>query len=305
MSEAIPVIETRNLTRYFGKVCAVNQLTLQIPKGCVFGMLGRNGAGKSTTLRMLIGQLEPHRGEACVFGHDCRTLTPDTRARIGYLAEGHAVYRWMRVDEVARLQEGTFPRWNQELFDTVIGHFKLTNDQKAGNISRGQRAGLCLAATMATEPELLILDDPALGLDPIARRSLLQAILFASQNTEQTIVFSSHQLEDVERVADHIAIIDKGCLRALCPLQVFRECVRRYIIRHKGDSPKLPEIPGLLDTLRIPGEVSLTVANPEQNLLEQLKAIRDAEVEEQDISLEDAFISYAGEREEKSLFINS
>ena len=299
------IIETHNLTRYYGKNCVVNELNLSVPRGCVFGLLGRNGAGKSTTLRMLIGLLEPTRGSAQVLGHDCTKLTPEVRGRIGYLSESHCVYRWMRVREFGEFQKNTFPRWNQSLFDNILEHFRLRPEQKAGELSRGQRGGLCLAATLATEPELIILDDPALGLDPIARRSLLQAILFASQTGNQTIIFSSHQLADVERVADHIAVMHLGSLRACCPLESFRERVRRYIIRHTGESPKLPEIAGLLDVFRMPGEVSLTVANPDSDLLQTLKKLDVQSVEEQPISLEDAFISYAGEREEKSLFMHA
>ena len=174
------VIETRGLTRYYGARCIVNELSLQIPRGCVFGFLGRNGAGKSTTIRMLMGLVQPTRGAATLFGQDCARLTPEIRARVGYLAEGHFVPGWMTASDAERFQSGTYRRWNADLYQTVISHFRLSPATRAKEMSRGQRAGLCLALTLAPEPELLILDDPSLGLDAVARQSLLQAMLYVT-----------------------------------------------------------------------------------------------------------------------------
>src|SRR4051812_35511453 len=156
-----PVIQARGLTRYFGRKCAVDSISFQVPRGSVFAFIGRNGAGKTTTIRMLLGLLEPTRGAAAILGHDSAALPPAVRARIGYMAEGHPVYGWMRVGQYGRFQSGFYPHWNQDLFAAVIEHFAIDPRTKAGHLSHGQRAGLHLAMTLAIEPEVLMLDDPA------------------------------------------------------------------------------------------------------------------------------------------------
>ena len=296
-------IETRGLTCYFGRTAAVRELSIAVPRGCVFGFLGRNGSGKTTTIRMLLDVIEPTRGSSSVLGQDSRTLSPEVRARIGYMSEGHPVYGWMRVGEAETFQSGFYRHWNRELFASVIDHFGLQRKAKAKHLSRGQRAGLCLALTLAPEPELLILDDPALGLDPVARRSLLEAMIYFTRREGRTILFSSHMLSDVERVADCIAVIDRGVLRANCSLDTFREKVRQVALYHAGASPELPEIPGLLSAARSDGQVTLTIANygaATRNLLESIDVER---IEEVPIGLEEAFIGYLGDRGERSFFL--
>ena len=297
------VIETRGLTRYFGQQQVVLPLDIAVPRGSIFAFLGRNGAGKSTTIRMLLGLLEPTRGSATILGHDSVHLPPEARARIGYLAEGHHVYGWMTVKECERFQSSFYPRWNKAIFAGVIQHFGLDLNTHAKNLSRGERAGLCLALTLAPEPELLILDDPALGLDPVARRSLLQSMIYVTRSTRQTIFFSSHILADVERVADHIAILHDGVLRASCSLDTFRQRVRQIILKFPGQTPSLPPIPGLIQSFRTTGEISLTIANYNAETERLLGALGAQRVEEVPLSLEDAFISYLGERGEKSFFL--
>ena len=135
-----PVIQTRGLTRYFGGKPAVYDLNLEVPRGCVFAFLGRNGSGKTTTIRMLLGLLQPTRGEGSILGHDIRALPPETRARIGYLTEEHQLYGWMNVRECGEFQSQFYPRWNEKIFRGVIGHFNL----KAGGAGKrpvARRAG--------------------------------------------------------------------------------------------------------------------------------------------------------------------
>ncbi len=301
MTEA--VIETRGLTRYFGVKCAVDGLNLAVPRGCVFGFLGRNGSGKTTTIRMLLGLLDPTRGSCRVLGHDSANLPPGVRARIGYLAEGHHVYGWMRVAECGWFQSRFFDRWNHEVFNSVIDYFRLNPRAKAGSLSRGERAGLCLALTLAPEPELLILDDPALGLDPVARRGLLEAMVHVTRRTDRTILFSSHLLSDVERVADRIAVIDSGRLRACCGLEYFRERVRRLVLRFPGRPPELPAIAGLLESIRSEREIAVTIVGEKGKADEELARVGAERIEQVPIDLEEAFISYVGKRDRVSILL--
>lgn len=299
------VITTHGLTRYFGTKRVVAPLDFAVPRGSIVGLLGRNGAGKSTIIRMLMGLLEPTRGAATILGHDCTNLPPEVRGRIGYLAEGHHVYAWMTVEECARFQAKFFSHWNSTLFQGVMHHFNLAPKAKAGNLSRGQRAGLCLALTLAPEPELLILDDPALGLDPVARRSLLQAMIYVTRSEQRTILFSSHLLSDVERVADRIAVLDKGILRANCPLDTFRHRVRQFVLHFAGEVPLAPALPGLLQSQRTAGELALTFANYHEEIAPLLETLGANRIEEVPLSLEESLIAYLRERGEHSFFLEN
>jgi ABC-2 type transport system ATP-binding protein len=298
------VICTRGLTRYFGAKPAVHDLNLEVPRGCVFGFVGRNGSGKTTTIRMLLGLLQPTRGTGSVLGYDIHTLPPEARARIGYLTEEHQLYGWMSVKECGDFQSQFYPRWNEKIFLGAIGHFNLKPAARVKNLSRGERAGLCLGLTLAPEPELLVLDDPALGLDPVAHRSLVESMIYLTRRSDRTIFFSSHQLADVERVADYIAILDRSVLRVCCSLETFRNSVQQVRLRFPGPPPPLPDIPGLLQAFRAEGELRLTCVNYGAATEQALRALAPAQMEMVPISLEDVFISYLGERGEKSFILS-
>ncbi len=303
MSE-LPVIQTRGLTKYFGRKCAVDGLNLEVPRGCVFAFLGRNGSGKTTTIRMLMGLVPPTHGSGTILGHDIRALTPEVRARIGYLTEEHQLYGWMNVRESGEFQSKFFPKWNAKIYHSVVGHFALKPDAKVKDLSRGERAGLCLALTLAPEPELLMLDDPGLGLDPVARRALIESMIYLTRKSDRTIFFSSHHLSDVERVADYIAVFDRSVLRAACPLGTFQECVRQFRLRFAGTPPALPKINGLLQAIRTEGELRVTCVHANRETENTLRSLLPLEMETLPLGLEDAFINYLGERGEKTFILS-
>jgi ABC-2 type transport system ATP-binding protein len=298
------VIQTRGLTKYFGGKRAVYELNLDVPRGCVFAFLGRNGSGKTTTIRMLMGLLPPTRGMGTILGRDIRTLTPEIRARIGYLTEEHQLYGWMNVKESGEFQAKFFPKWNDRIFRGVVGHFGLKPTARVKDLSRGERAGLCLALTLSPEPELLMLDDPGLGLDPVARRALVESMIFLTRKSDRTIFFSSHHLSDVERVADYIAVFDRSVLRACCPLEKFQESVQQVRLRFAGTPPALPPIPGLLQAIRTENELRVTCVRDHGEAEKILRALAPAAVENVPLGLEDAFISYLGERGEKTFILS-
>ena len=297
------VIRTRGLTKYFGRKCAVRDLDLEVPRGCVFAFLGRNGSGKSTTIRMLLGLLPPDRGEANVLGCSSAALTPEVRARIGYLTEEHQLYGWMSVREAGEFQSAFYPRWNNRIFQAVVDHFGLKPEAKVKHLSRGMRAGLCLALTLAPDPELLVLDDPALGLDPVARRSLVESMIYLTRRSDRTIFFSSHHLSDVERVADYLAVLDYSVLRACCPLESFRNSVQEVQLEFESTPPKLPPIPGFLQAIRTERQLRITFAHYNGETERALRALKPTSLETVPLGLEEAFISYLGERGEKSFIL--
>jgi ABC-2 type transport system ATP-binding protein len=298
------VIQTRGLTKYFGGKPAVYELTLEVPRGCVFAFLGRNGSGKTTTIRMLVGLLPPTRGTGSILGHDIGALTPEVRSHIGYLTEEHQLYGWMKVRECGEFQSKFFAKWNDRIFRGIVGHFGLKPTARVKDLSRGERAGLCLALTLAPEPELLMLDDPGLGLDPVARRALVESMIFLTRKSDRTIFFSSHHLSDVERVADYIAVFDRSVLRACCPLETFQESVQQLRLRFPGAPPALPLLPGLLQAVRTENELRVTCVRANGQAERILRTLSPLEMENVPLGLEDAFISYLGERGEKSFILS-
>ena len=297
------VIRTRGLTRYFGAKPAVYELNLEVPREGIFAFLGRNGSGKSTVIRMLLGLLEPTRGKGEILGCDIRRLTPQIRARIGYLTEEHQLYGWMSVRECEEFQSKFYPNWNKNIFRGAVEHFGLKAEAKVKNLSRGERAGLCLALTLAPDPELLILDDPALGLDPVARRSLVESMIQLTRRSDRTIFFSTHQLDDMERVADYVAVLYQGVLRACCPLDSFRESVRQVQLRFSGTPPALPEIAGLIQAVRTDTAIRIVCVNYDEKVDGVLQSLKPDEMEISEIRLEDALISYLGRHGEKSFVL--
>jgi ABC-2 type transport system ATP-binding protein len=301
------VITAKRLTRYFGSKCVLDEVSFAVPRGSVTAFLGRNGSGKTTTLRILLGLLAPTRGSTTILGHDSQQIPAAARGSIGYLAENHPLIPWMTVRQAGEFQAAFYSRWNQKIFDAVIDHFGLDSKARASTLSRGQRAGLALALTLAPEPELLILDDPALGLDPVARRALLESILVITRDANRTVLLSSHLLDDIERVADYLLILDRAVLRAACPVDEFRSRIAQYQLKFEGAGgavPALPVIPGLLDSLRVGQVLRVTVANPPADLEEKLRAMGPREMASVPVDFAEAVTAYMSERRQRGAFLH-
>lgn len=288
-SDAI-VIE--HLSKAYGPKWAVRDLNLRIPTGCVYGFLGRNGAGKSTTIKMLTGMAPPDAGRVLLLGEEITTLSPQTRARIAYMAEGHPLYSWMTIGQIVQFTRPFYENWDQTLVDQILDHFELSRKQKCGRLSRGQQAQVSLALAMAPDPELLILDDPTLGLDTVVRRDFLEALIQLIQSRGRTIFFSSHVLGDVERVANRIGIMMGGVLRVDCPTETFRESVRKVVLGFDIDPPDFPECEGLVNWRRVGLELELVVVDwgPTQQAIAD--SLEPRWIDVTTLNLEDAFIEY-------------
>ena len=286
-------IVTERLTKYYGSRCVVNCLDLRVPAGTVYGFLGRNGAGKSTTIKMLLGMVQPNYGRVELLGHDVAGLPPEVRARIAYLAEGHPLYGWMTVAEAVRFGRSFHAdRWNQGLLDQILEHFEIPSRAKLRRLSNGQRANVALALAIAPDPDLLILDDPTLGLDTVARRDFLMSMIHLVQRQGRTILFSSHILADVERVADRIGILVDGVLRVDCPTEHFKESVSKLVLEFPGRPPAFPGCSGLVQAWEVGHRLELVIVKfgPEQRqVIESLAPLAWDVV---GLNLEDAFVDY-------------
>jgi ABC-2 type transport system ATP-binding protein len=296
-------IRTWRLTKYYGGRKVVDTLDLRVPRGTVYGLLGRNGAGKSTTLKILAGMVRPDSGRAEVLGEDADALSPATRARVAYLAEGHPLYTWMTVRQAVAFTTSFYPGCDRALVEQVLDHFALSPRARIGRLSKGQRAQVSLALAIAPNPELLILDDPTLGLDANVRRDFLESMIQIIQRRGRTILFSSHVLGDVERVADRVGVMVDGVLRVDCPAEHFKRSVRRVVAEFGGEPPPLPPMAGLLGDWRVGTRRELVFVGygPRQRAAVEALAPRHVAVSE--LNLEDAFIEYTrGPRRALPLF---
>ncbi len=287
------VIETQGLTKYFGGRPVVRGLNLRVPQGSVYGFLGRNGAGKSTTIKMLLGLLAPDRGTARVLGEAAADLRPSTRARIAYIAEHHPFYRWMTIDEALRFHRSFHPAtWNGRLVDLMLDHFGLARRKRIRQLSHGQRAQVCLTLALAPDPDLLVLDDPTLGLDTIVRRDFLESMIHLIQREGRTVFFSSHILTDVERVADRIGILVDGVLRVDCPTEAFKQSVKKVVLYFRGPVPELPACPGLVGTRVMGSQREAVFVGFDEEQRRACESLEPQHWEVLDLNLEDAFIEY-------------
>jgi ABC-2 type transport system ATP-binding protein len=289
MSDAI---STHGLTKYYGPRCVVNSLDLHVPVGSVYGLLGRNGSGKSTTIKMLMGLVQPDRGGATLLGEDIAGLRPETRAKIAYIAEGHPFHRWMTIGEAVRFTQSFYSHWNSDLLDQILEHFALPRRAKIRRLSNGQRAQVSLALAVAPDPELLILDDPTLGLDTVVRRDFLESLIQIIQREGRTILISSHILADVERVADRIGIMMDGVLRVDCPTDYFKMSLRKVILEFVGEPPQFPVCDGLVSTWRVANRLEVVIVGYGQRHEQIIESLEPSSVDVLELNLEDAFIEY-------------
>ena len=206
-------IETRGLTRRFGRTEAVKDLTLQVPAGSVFALLGPNGAGKTTTLKLLMNLLRPTRGTADVLGNDTRHLDAAHFQRVGYVSENQRLPDWMTPGELFDYCRPFYPGWDDELRRRLETDLALAAQTPLRTLSRGTRMKAALLASLAYRPDLVVLDEPFTGLDPVVRDELIRALVDVSSDRPSTVLVSSHDIDEVERLADWVGFMRDGQLQ--------------------------------------------------------------------------------------------
>lgn len=298
------VLETKGLTKYFSNKAALESFDLQIPRGCICGFVGRNGAGKTTAIKLMLGFLKPTAGNSTVLGCDSMSLAPEVRRRIGYVAEGHRLFRWMNINQLENFQKPFFDeQWDDKFFSEMIEYFELSKKQKIKHLSNGQRAQVSLALALAPHPELLIMDDPTLGLDPAIRRQFLQGMIRLIMKQGRTVLFSSHILSDVERVSSRLVVIDKGRLRANCSIDQFRESILKVKLSFSNSVPANIDIEGLLNHRVFGNELELILVGTPQEKVAQWASSAGAEnYEIIPMNLEDQFIEFTEPKKREKLF---
>lgn len=221
-----PVIHVADLTRRFGARTALSSVSLSLPRGAVYGLVGANGAGKTTLIKHILGLCRAESGSVRVFGLDPVADPVGVLSRIGYLSEENDLPGWMRVEELIRYTRAFYPAWDDAYAEELRQTFGLDPMARVKSLSKGQKARAGLLIALAYRPELLVLDEPSSGLDPIVRRDILGAVLRTIADEGRTVLFSSHLLEEVEQVADHVTMIHQGRIVLSAPLEDIRESHR-------------------------------------------------------------------------------
>ncbi len=237
------IIETQNLTRRFRRTEAVHDLTFSVPEGSVCALLGPNGAGKSTSLRLLMNLLVPTSGSATVLGVDSTRLGERQFAQIGYVAEGQQQPLWMTVRQLLDYCRPFYPTWDGQLEKRLLKQFDLPEDRKLKNLSRGMLMKAALLSSLAYRPKLLVLDEPFSGLDPLVRDEFVGGILETSSLGEWSVVISSHDIDEVERLADHVAVLDRGRLQLSESAESLQARFRRVEVTLDGSMANLTHLP--------------------------------------------------------------
>src|SRR5947209_2093261 len=240
------VIEVAGLTRRFGPKVALADVRLAVPRGGVFGLVGVNGAGKTTLIKHALGLLRAQAGTVRVFGLDPASDPAGVLSRVGYLSEEPDLPGWMRVGELFRYTRAFYPNWDPAFAEELRSSFALDPRARVKHLSKGQRARAGLVLALAHRPELLVLDEPSSGLDPIVRRDILAAVIRTVADEGRTVLFSSHLLHEVERVADRVALLDRGRVVFSGALDDIKGTHHRLTLRFPEARPTPPPLAGAL-----------------------------------------------------------
>jgi ABC-2 type transport system ATP-binding protein len=291
------IIHTSELTKDYGSFRAVDNLNLSVRAERITGFLGRNGAGKSSTIKMLLGMIRPTSGSGTVLGYriDDPGQSIEIRRRVAYVGEDKGLYGYMTVAELIRFTRSFYGDWHPEIERRLLTEYQLQSRRKVKALSKGMRTKLALLLALSRRPAVLILDEPTEGLDPVSIEELLQALVGAPANGT-SIFFSSHQLSEVERVADDILMIDRGVAVLDMPLEQIRENYRRVSLGFSTAAPPLESIVGV-EKMRCDGRQITILASSNADAIAQLGRERGAvDINVSPVNLREIFLETVQER---------
>ncbi len=290
MNQAPNVLELRALSKLYGSRPVLDRLDLAIPTGTVVGLLGKNGAGKTTLLRCALGLAKPQHGTATILGEPAWNLSASAKQHIGYVPQTPQLYPWMRVRHIIDYTGSFYQRWNPTLVERLAADWEIPLTQRAGTLSVGEQQKLALVLALGHEPDFLLLDEPVAALDPSARREFLKVVLEIAAGGNRSVLFSTHITSDLERVADRVAILQRGQISFFGELGELKDQIKRLRLVSTNTFPERFELPGILHQ-KIDGKnamVTTRLITPE--LVDQLEAAWHATVEVQDLNLEEIFL---------------
>jgi ABC-2 type transport system ATP-binding protein len=293
-SHAPVIVEVNNVTRRFGQKVALDNVTFRVPAGSVVGLVGENGAGKTTLIKHILGLLKAQSGSVRVFGRDPVADPVGVLSRIGYLSEEPDMPGWMRVHELMRYIAAFYPTWDPKYAEQLRREFDLDPAAKIKQLSKGQRARAGLLIALAYRPELLLLDEPSSGLDPIVRRDILGAIIRTIADEGRTVLFSSHLLAEVERVSDQVAMIRSGRILFCEPLDEIKQSHSRVTLQFSDPQPTPPALSGALAWDGSGCEWTAVCAGRVEQFREGAAAIGARIIQQTGVSLDEIFIARSG-----------
>ncbi|HUV62459.1 MAG TPA: ABC transporter ATP-binding protein [Sedimentisphaerales bacterium] len=286
-----PAIKIEGLHFSYGRKNVLKGVELEVPKGSIFGFLGRNGSGKTTTIKTLLGLQKPQGGRCLVGGLDSVTQNLEIRQRVGFMAEDQQMYGWMTVSRIIKWVAGFYPNWDYKFADELLDVLRLPKNIRVKALSKGQNSSLALLLALGHRPDIVILDDPTLGLDPIARKDFLRHVIDLLQSNSVTVFFSSHLLYEIEPVADHIAILDDGVIIKASRTEQLRDSVRRFALTPTSGAD-FGNVPGILDVLKVGANVSVTLEDCDQAKRGSLKSMSLNGMTETALNLDEIFEAY-------------
>lgn len=284
-----PVVRITGVTKRFSGICAVDNLNMTISRGSVVALLGPNGAGKTTSIRMMLGLLRPDAGSIEVFGLNPRTHAVAIRRRCGYIPERPKMIPWMSVRRIMAFTSAFYPEWNHTTADSLLKQLNLKAHQKIQHLSRGEEARLALLLGLAFKPELLILDDATSGIDPAARRDILENIIQTIHESGTTIVFATHLLNEIEGLADEAVFLINGVVRYAGRVDTLKRTFKRVLSWNDASPPSIPSTSEVISE-KITGrctELVVSGFNPD----DWKELVDSGQVEIQDLSLEDIYLA--------------
>jgi ABC-2 type transport system ATP-binding protein len=293
-SSAEAVIAITDLTRRFGPRTVLDEVSLYVPKGSVFGLVGENGAGKTTLIKHILGLLRAEAGKVRVFNLDPVADSVAVLGRIGYLSEQPDLPGWMRVEELLRYTCAFYPGWDSAYAEKLRAQFGLPAGARLKTLSKGQQAKAGLLIAQAYRPELLLLDEPSSGLDPIVRRDILEAVIRTVSDEGRTVFFSSHLLEEIDRVSDHVAMIHQGKVAFCGALDEIKALHRRVTLSFATPLETPPKFSGALSITGKKREWAVTCNVAGKDLQRTASHLGAAIVAEEALSLNEIFVAYAG-----------
>jgi len=287
------VIEAAGLRKHYGQVEALRGLDLRVPAGSICGFLGRNGAGKTTALKVLLGMARPTSGAARLFGLPAQDegASVEIRRRTGFVSDEKDLYDYMTVAEMIRFTAPFFPRWSADLEARYLRRFELPPDRRVKALSRGMRTKLALLLALCRGAELLVLDEPTSGLDPAMTEEVLQALVAHAAGEEMTVFFSSHQIAEVEQIADRVVIIDRGRAVISGALDDLKESFRRVQLVFDRDAPDATFRAAGVARVRRKGRVlSVLSSAGAQDIVDEAHGLNPVSVEVAPVTLKEIFL---------------
>ncbi len=287
-----PAVDVRGLSRTFGRVTALRDVTLQIPQDAVLGLVGQNGAGKTTLIQHILGLLRAQTGTVRVFGINPVEDPEAALGRIGAVSEERDLPGWMTIRELLRYTRAFYPTWDPDEAARLLRDFHLDATQRVSTLSRGQHVRTSLVLALAHRPPLLVLDEPSSGLDPVVRRDVLATILETVSRERRAVLFSSHLLDEVERLADHLALLEGGELRFAGPTDEVARLHRHVVVR--GAQPDLAStVTGCLATELDGDTTRLLLFGTDDQVSAHLQSAGADELQREPASLEEIFHAHA------------